>query len=357
MKCSVVLAGVAATTAMAEDGASSSSVNGAFRGAVTHSDNGYDGEDAVASTTIAPEYAKLMFSGDVNSKTNFKMRLNVAGDASLDYYHMTTKYGPVKVSLGKLPVLQGGWDYNGSALKRMASGAYMSKGSYTSGDATVNYNNMARSKFEEGVTLAFDVAGTVKLQFLNDVPNGNWNQSVHPTFAIGWTGKFGPIEPKINYGTQDNQHSSWMDVGFKTSMSGLTASLDYGTVTTNAKGVDPDDAEKSMDNESVSTAITLKASYALKGTATPFFYYSSFDNEQYTADGADQVVINSSSARTDNGTTIGFGSSLDMLASKNFTPYFKVVMNSGDWQDADEEANTGETLTNTDISVGVYASM
>ncbi len=364
MKCSVLVAGVAATTAMAEDagvttGSDSLKIGGEFRGAYNHKDNGLtatEDDAAIASDTIDAEWAKIKFSGNINSKTSWALRLNVLGAATTDYAYVTTKYGPVTARFGLQAVHQGGYHWKTSGLHRKAMGAYGS--------------SMARTKFEKAIDLSFAVAGKLHLQFLNDVvadgTNNRWNKRAHPTFVLAWHGqKFGPIQPLFHYGTQDNQKSSWMDLGFKTEMSGLAATLDYSTVTTGAKAADPDDAEKSVNNESVTTAITLDLSYKIKGTATPFFTYSTFDNEQYTADGADQTTVNASVdadgnavyAMGDNGSTWALGADLDMLASKNFVPYFKVVNHTGDFQEMGEEANTAETKSEMNISVGFCATM
>lgn len=355
-KSVVYVAGVAlASNAMAQESAPNSMSNsmnwsGQFRAAFNYMNMGLnksDGYEPEAQSMISTEVASLVANGKVNSKTDYEVRFNLLGGTSaVDYAWVRTKMGPVNVTAGRLYVFQGGFDNKAVEYKKHGNGKYM--------------DNLMRSRYEDGINVGMDLAGELSLQILNDAPvrdaAGNatsWNKENQQTFVLNWTGqKFGPIMPIITYGTEDNQKSNWIDVGVKTAMAGLDASLDYSMMNVGTK---TPDGEGFKNEVSTATSITLNVGYEIKGTATPFFYLSTFDNKQA---GTDAKVNSAGTDGTmnwdDNAMTLAVGADIDAVGGKDYTPFVEIVSNSGKWNDAKGDE---ETKSEMNIRVGVHATL
>jgi len=363
-----------AHTAMAQDanvttGATSAKLGGEFRAEWTHDDHGFEkatGYTPDATDTIAVQAANLKLAGNINKDTEFAMRFNLLDPSPYNGGPLQYGYGThwfskmIGFSMGKMKVAQGGWDTWGASYRDMASGVYS--------------DNLAFNEYENMIELQLKVAGTVRLQLLNDVStnvnpydakagSGEWNQGAHPTWVLGWQGEFGAIKPLVDLGSFDNNKSRWIDLGVATEMSGLAASLDIYMLDRVHKAADADGKAKELTDSAM--AVTLNASYSIKGTASPFLFFSTFDNKQGEDSdlGTKDAKVNSVTPATastpasmnwdDNGQTIAVGTTLDMMG-KNFNPYFAIVSQSGKFADA---AGKEETKSNMWIKIGVLGEI
>jgi hypothetical protein len=360
----VCIAGLAlANAAWAESnvmtGAASANIGGDFRASWSHMDNGLDkrdgGDTPDASDTIDVKEADLHLHGKIDAKTMYKFEFSllnsdynsknagaIAGGTAtardiLKQAYATHELGPVSWTLGRQFVHQGGWDFTRETHSAHAWGKYAGALPY--------------SRYADGLAFNVKAGGDISLQLLNDVTTadgGTWNNRKHPTFVLAYHGSFGPVEPLFHYGTLDNQKSSWMDLGVKTSMNGLNATLDYHTVKWGVKTADGADKWKSEDQ--VSTAITLNVGYEIKGTATPYLYISTYDMKQSPEDSK----VNADDSFADNGFTWSIGADIDAVGGANYKPFFTITSNSGKYNDSKGEE---ETRSEMNIELGAWGNI
>lgn len=349
-----------AHTAAAQDanvstGAASAKLGGEFRAELNYDDHGFEkvdgGPTPDATTTIQLQRVALKLHGNINSNTEYGFRFNLLNPVGgpVDYGYGTHWFSKtVGFSIGRMKVLQGGWD------------TWL--GDYTAHAGGVYFDNLAFSEFEDMIALNLKVAGDVRLQLLNDKVVGTdadaqWNKTAHPTWVVGWMGEFGPIKPLVNIGSYDNNKSRWIDVGVATTMAGLNASLDIYSKNQVDKGTDTAGKTKEFANEGM--GLTLNLAYEIKGTATPFLYFSSWDNKQAedSATGRKDSKVNTTNADgsfewDDNGQTIAVGSNFHMMG-KGWTPYAAIVSQSGKFMEGTEE----KTKSNMWVKLGVLGEI
>lgn len=347
---------VLAHTAAAQDanvttGATSAKLGGEFRAELNYDDHGYEkvdgGESPDATTSIQLQRVAIKLHGNINKDTEYGFRFNLLNPVTtpVDYgygTHWFTK--SMGFSIGKMKVLQGGFD-NWT-------------GDYTAHATGVYAENLAFAEYEEMIAMHLKMAGDIRVQLLNDKVIGTdadaqWNKNTHPTWVVGWMGEFGPIKPMVNIGSYDNNKSRWIDIGVATEMSGLAASLDI--YSKNHVNKSADSAGKTKEVADDGMGLTLNVGYEIKGTATPFFYFSSWDNKQGTNDatGAEDVKVNTTNADgsmewNDNGQTIAVGSNFHMMG-EGWTPFAAIVTQSGKFMEGTEE----KTKSNMWVRLGV----
>jgi hypothetical protein len=343
--------------------ANSMKVGGEFRSELIYDDHGFqkaEGFTPDKTTTIQVTNVNLKMAGNVNSNTEYAFRFNLLdpgqGSPLLQYGYGTHWFSKmVGFSIGRMKTMQGGYD-NMDA-------------SYRSHTTAVLAGNLAFADYEDMIALTLKVAGEVKLQILNDhtvASGGEWNKSAHPTWVLGWMGEFGGIHPMIDIGSYDNNKSRYFDVAIKTAMAGLNASLDYHNNNVVHKVMDGTKAKEEAD---VRTAIALNVGYEVKGVATPWLHFSTFDNKQ--ADNKDFAMedrkvngydTDASGAKIptwdDNGQVIGVGADLAMMG-KGWNPFVALVIQSGKF---DKNAGAGakveeETKSNTWLKLGVLGEI
>lgn len=366
---------LSAAAARAEDSsvsvstaADSAKLGGEFRSELNYNNNLLKKEDGAptpkASTTLEVQTVKIKLRGNLNKETEYAFRFNLNPTAKspspFDYgygtHWFTDMFG---WSIGKMKVVQGGWDQLDGSYRDHAVGAYRSE-------------NLPFSDYEAMTALHIKAAGKVSLQILNDYSTtsathvGEWNKNAHPTYALGWQGDFGGLMPLIDFGAYDNQKSKWFDVGFKAKLAGVDASLDVGQ---NMRTHNYSDAAgKSKAVTDTSTNIALRAGYEIAGVVKPAIYFASYDNKEganetgipatkdvkfNTTEDASPATATSAAKPAvykwdDNGQTIGVSADL-LNMGKNFNPYFAVVMQSGKWADASGNA---KSHSNMQVRVG-----
>lgn len=364
----ISIAGMAlANSAWAQDanvttGANSMKLGGEFRSEFNYTNNGLektDGYTPKSSSTIELQTVKVTLKGKYNATTEYAVRFDLLDGGN---YHSTATdyaYGThwlsdvIGFSIGQMKTLEGGWDI------------------YTN-----NYRTHAVSVYKDQLPVdlyqpmfAFHVkaAGQITLQLFNDTTDGatnaaRWNKTAHPTFALGWMGKFGPIEPLVNIGTYDNQKSHWVDVGVRTNMSGLTASIDYNQNTISNKIADGTDFKS---KEDVGSNLAIRAGYEIKGAAMPWLYYANYDLKENadantagkdvkvnTTQDPDPVTGVTSYDFDDNGQVFGIGADL-MMMGEGWNPYVALVNRSGKWMDGTSE----KTRSEMQVRIGVLGEI
>jgi hypothetical protein len=345
-------------------GAETAKLGGEFRSELIYSDNGLmkkKGSDPEATTGIGVSAVNIKLDGKVNPATDYSFRFNLLGTGVLGPVEIA--YGKhwftnsIGFSIGRQTVLQGGFDNIDGGYKSHATGIYA--------------DNMSFNPNEDMIALHLKVAGEITLQIVNDryvdgpgrMGAANWNTGRHQTFVAGWRGNFGTVTPMLNIGSYDNNKSRWMDLGIKTSMAGLDASLDiYQNTFTNKVTV----GKKNEEPQDVATSITLNLAYNIAKTATPFLYFSTYDAKQ-----ADDSKLGLKDRKTnsyatdadgnltggmnwdDNGVVWAIGTDLHMMGN-GWSPFFALVNRSGKWEDS---AGKEETKSEMMIKLGAHAEI
>lgn len=346
-------------------GATSAKLGGEFRSEILYNNHGLEKTDDYtpkATTEIQVQAMNVKLHGNFNKDTEFGFRFNLLNPVKgpLDYGYGTHWFNKTMgFSLGKMKVMQGGWDNWEGDYRAHAVGVY--------------FDNMVFDEFAPMAALHLKVAGDLRLQIVNDVSvaskTGEWNNSAHPTWILGWMGEFGPIHPLVDIGSYDNNKSRYIDLGVKTSMNALAASVDVYNNSRAHKGADTDGKAKEVTD--TATAITLNVSYEMKGAATPFLYFSTYSNKQADDkdNGSEDMKANeiTTDAKTgavtynwdDNGNVWAVGSNLNMMG-KGWNPYVAIVGKSGKFyktspvKAADDDSETKSEMW---VRVGVLGEI
>lgn len=335
--------------------AQSLKVGGEFRTELNRNDQGLtktkdNSPDAVTELQI--QTAKLKFSGNFNKDTEYKFRFNLFNPTTtpLDYgYGVHWFSDVVGLGVGKMKVMQGGWDTIDDSFRDHWAGAYA--------------ENRAFAKYAEMIALQVKVAGQINVQILNDVTTkdkGEWNKTSHPTFAMGWLGNLGIVSPVVDLGSYDNNKSRWTDFGIKTGVAGIKARLDLRDEVKSHKGADSAGKAKSQDDKG--QAVTLLLAYDIKDVAMPWLYYSTYEKKEFEDSKAGKKDVKVNTVDTDkvtgkktykfddNAQVFGVGADLGMMG-KGWTPYLALLSKSGKF--ADDTTGKEEKKTENQVRLGV----
>ena len=169
------LLAVASSPAVAQDADVKTAANSAklgleFRAELNRDDHGLEkvsGETPDATMALQLQTLKLKLGGNLNSDTEYKIRFNFLSTKPVDYAYGTHNMGPVAFSIGKMKVMQGGWDNMDNGFKDHVQGPYAS--------------NLAFSKYEDMIAFSMKAAGKATLQLVNDVSgdDAEWNDGQH----------------------------------------------------------------------------------------------------------------------------------------------------------------------------------
>lgn len=345
-------------------------LGGEFRSEFIYTDNGLtkrEGYSPKATSEFAVTAANVLLQGSINDNTEYAFRFNLINtdptQSPLDYGYGTHWFNKmVGFSVGKMTVLQGGWDNIDAGYRNHIVGAYA--------------ENLAYPRYDNMLALHLNVAGRLSLQLVNDkvvkpgVETGaSWNQTAHPTWVLGWMGEFGPIKPLIDIGSYDNNKSRWIDVGIKTEMNGLMATLDYHNQSVVGKEEDPADATKTLEPTNELSAITVKVAYEMKNLMTPWVYFSTFDNKQASESklglkdikynptpDADDLNDSSKYMFSDNGMSYGIGADFAMLG-EGWNPFIALVSHSGKFLDTSKAGDETVTRSELQVKIGVLGGI
>lgn len=311
------------------------------------------GKTVHATTNLDVQNANLVLDGKLPGDNDVALGVDIRHPVAepMMYGYITHWFSPsIGLSAGKMRVLQGGWDH-------------ASYDDYTAHATGIYARNLVYEANVPMAALTFKTLGTVTMQILNDKivgknPDATWNATEHPTWVFGWQGEFGPITPLIDVGSYDNNKSRWVDAGLKTVMNGLLGTLDLYSKNQVARRTNG--AGTVVRTADVSTGMTLNVAYEIKGTATPWFYFSSFDAKQAVDDtlGLENHEYNTTKDANgkvthdiwdDNGQVIGFGVNINLLGA-GWTPYAVLVTRTGKFED---QKRPGEPEDKSDMWVRI----
>lgn len=326
-------------------------ISGEFRAEARYQDHGFKklkDQSADKTTTVEVQTVKVKLSGKLDDKTEAKFRFNLynAKSTPLDYGYLThwctDTFG---FSAGKMKVMQGGWDSIDSSFKDHWTGAYMDSRPFDTNDPMI--------------AMHMKMAGQINVQVLNDVTTkdktGEWNDSAHPTVALGWLGDLGSVAPIVELGSYDNNKSRWIDVGMKTDLSGLKLRVDLRDQLIGRKGTG-DDGKAKLEADKAQGA-TLLASYEIQDFGNPWIYFSNYDKKQYDVDVEGNLVTKDTDGKkfykfTDNGRVMGAG--LDFTSfGKNWTPYLALIVSTAKFIDPEISTDEVESKRQTQMRAGV----
>lgn len=340
-------------------GSVSAKIGAELRGELIYNDRGfekYSGNEPDASSSIAVTKTRLAFAGRMNPDVDFYFKFDLLAKDLLQQgygtYNINAGGTKLGISIGKMKVNQGGWDQKNNNFADHVQGYYK--------------KHLAFDPYEPMIALSAAVAGKVSLQFLNDITttdDGEWNTKAHPTTVFGWHGDLGMFGPNIEYGSYDNNKSSWLGVGLQVKADALHATIDYKGDRISDK---VQEGEKAKSKEDTATSLTLKVAYTVKNVATPWFYYSSYEKAQY-----DDAAANKKDARVnaaafnaegefvysvdDNAQVIGLGADLQSFG-KNWIPFVAFTSTSGKFADT-MDVTKEETKTMNTLALGCYGAI
>ncbi len=301
--------------------------------------------------TLAPgdPVVTLKLDGRLGRSTEYAVAAEMAtrsGDL-LAYGYVTHWISRlIGFSIGRMRVMQGGWDQALAGYNRLSRAVYT--------------DSLVFAPYEDMLALHLNIAGRVTLQLLDDTPVPR--AQVPPvaaevvagqslTWVLGWVGAFGPIAPLLDFGSFDHNRSRWFDAGFKTKINALSATLDLYQQTRASKvklpgrpGVVKQPAENLQ-------SVTLYAAYEFPGVITPWGFIASFESDQPRDDQLGLVDRTYNSVRTledgseelvfdDNGKDWGVGMDVPVVGT-HWTPFLAVLSRSGRFQRAGAVAAPG----------------
>lgn len=310
-----------------------------------------------AVSTIDVSKARLVVSGLVSPEVDFRFKfdaLNSTEPLHSGHIVYNKSLGSLKTNfaVGKMKVHQGGWDNRDNEFNDHVQGYYK--------------RHFTVDTYAPMFALSVGLAGKATLQIINDVTtadDGEWNEAAHPTMVFGWIGDFGFVSPIIEYGTYDNNKSSWLGLGAKLANESLVATFDYKSDRVSHKEYV---AGKATGRDDMKTALTLKVSYEVPRVGVPWFYYSSFDNKQYSdaATGKKDSKVNPSSVNADgkfiysiddNAQVLGLGMDFSFF-TRNWVPFVALTSTSAKFADT-IDATKEETKTANTVAVGCWGSI
>jgi hypothetical protein len=349
--------------------AKSARIGGEFRSELIYTNNGLakvKGYDPEASTNIGVTAAKIKLHGNINPETEYGFRFNLLDpgkDGPLEYGYGTHWLNQMMgFSFGKMKVIQGGWDNLDSSYRSHAGGKY--------------FDNLVFDEYTPMIAFHVKAAGEVTLQLVDDkvtpdtvtageVNAASFNKTEHPTFILGWKGEFGPISPLVDFGSYDNNKSRYFDVGVKTEMNGLYASLDFWSLNHVMRVPNPTTG-KFKEATDTATSISLNVAYEVKNLVTPWLYFSTYDRKQADEKslGMEDAKFNSEPtdptdpstyAFDDNGVVYGVGVDVASMG-KGWTPFLALVNTSGKFEKPSEKGKE-ETRSQLEVKLGVLGEI
>lgn len=361
----------AAASANVQTVAESMTIGGEFRSELIYDDHGLEKAEGVSSkptSNLQVSAAKVKFKGNLSHDTEYAFRFNVLNTDSkgqlLEYGYLRHWLGKsVGITFGKVKVMQGGFDNVDDNYRFHIRPAYRS-------------DLVFPSRYEPVVGLHILAAGELSAYVINDVnsetnPN-RWNERKNQTLIVGYRGRFGPIEPLLNYGSYDNNKSFWIDAGMKTNMAGLTASFDYWSDKEILKGRNVSD-NSAVDLVQTSSNVAFNLKYEISNLGIPWVHLSKYDKNQADT-GANSILLefdsktngttsvasrnrnyNSAPDNLDDNALMG-GVGVDVSAfGKSWTPYVAILGTQAKFENNSQKSV--ETRRSVQIKVGVLGEI
>jgi hypothetical protein len=328
--CMIAASGIA----QAEDGAGPK-ISSEVRASVKYNNHGLEkvqgGHDPMATTTMSLERVKLQLKGQLDSETDYRLRLSVDKGA-LDYAYGTWWVSKMfGIRVGQDKVQQGGI-YN------------MTNGLYDLSRPVYDLNKPFDATTVPMVDFELKAGGDISLQFFDDKSKYNqWHdagEEQQPATAIAYSGNMNGIKPRVQVGAFDNNHSHWTSVGCGFDVAGADGYVNY--IWDHRSHKDSTAADKPKDKYDVLSSIELDTKYKVSKAIEPFLHFSMFNRKQ---EGTDLKVNTSAVADgkvqrswNDNGMLVGIGSFFH--ATEHAAPFVAIERLSGDFQKLENVADT-----------------
>lgn len=326
-----------------------------------------DVNDSPAPDNIFGGIAKLVFHGNIGSRTKYFLRYSLFDSiygthvplGGVEAAHVSHNLGLFAVRLGANYTNMGGFEQK----MRQFDAQFISAG--MDGSATISVPNATGTGATStevrtgvnrwGLTIpSFDLMvnladkGKVTVQLTNDVrvnniSAGNPNNDevyLQPSLLVEWHGKFGSIQPLLQYGFTDQgkYHALSAGIAFKDRGTGLDLTLDFSKNFETISGSDDDAA--SWTNIAVQAGINVRQ-------FMPFAKFAWSDYEQQPTNSETNSAV---PLFDDNKIEWVVGSYMRMDGNA-FKPYLAIHGEHGNFPDGTDE----ESKSNLDVRLGVMS--
>lgn len=279
---------------------------------------------------VGTNTAKVLFRSKITDNLNFVMRHNLLnGNLEFAYIsHQTTS--ALNLTVGRTKERIFGWHRRDTGGLTPIVGSFIGLKPFDYPDGLqVTYKKGKNQFLVQIVRDFFDCSSD---------PCESWNQrdadgqlvQKQPAILAEWIGSFGSLYPLIQYASYDLGKSSTWSAGLRYLNQRYNIHADY---------VNDSRLKRAWDGVEASGEKNTLTAYVIHGVVnmgkySPFFHFSSFDYDQYTAPGTPAIEVNSRYTRfDDNNVTWGIGSHFNKY-SDSFRPYVMLVSRSGDFVDA-----------------------
>ncbi len=306
-------------------------INFMYNFGLTHDDDGLnsDSKTDVATSSIMTKAFRLIVTGKANDKVSYETRYNLL-DSKFDYGFARLDLNKMMgVILGRNKVRTYGFDHrDGDPLS-----LYTAIGGDSDPFATES----------DMVAVELAVMGKITVQFVDDnalrsddmqykksKTDAKGNKTAvdkNPAYVLEWLGKFGPIQPLIEFASYDLNHSNLWTIGAKFETKQIMTVADYTTHNQAYKGAQDATTKKSPEMKDVATRLNFAFEFNA-GVATPFLHYSKFDLKQDTVSGTKERKTNTAGTFDDNGSDITLGATINKWGD-SFMPYLTLDKMSG----------------------------
>jgi hypothetical protein len=311
-----------------------------------------DDVDPQATSNIQLDLFRLNFQGKINSKADYRLRVNLLKESSskVEYGYAKMNFGPAYLLVGKTKINQAGYYQLKSSVYKVQSEVYTSSWK-------------PFSSYQPVIEVGAKVAGEISLQLTDDIVSAGdedgdgtqddaiWNtENMQPGWVLAYKGDFNGIKPLLEYGNYDLGHSNFITLGVAVQMMGIDTAIDY---TMDNRSSKTPDGDKSKDEVQKISSMVLDLGYEVKGVVKPFFVFSTADIKQ----SPDDVKGNAAGSTDfgDNQTTMTLGTHI-LSFGEATQPYISYSSESGDFIDP-ADADKTESKSRTKIRLGLAAKI
>jgi len=342
-------------------------IGGEYQLNITHSNDGLNDKERKSqydTTAFNLRGVKLAFKGKFTENISWFL-LYKAKEGELERFFLTHKPSEeLTLTLGK--------------QKIKVYGMYRKLSSSVTSPVTAAYLDPNPLKDRTSFEIAYKLAGTVSLQLVEDysqctavntctsynrgsntgiVTNSKETQTTQkqPAVAFEWLGSFGAVTPLIQYAAYDLGKSRTASAGLRFKNDVFDTYVDYTVDTRHAKGPDPEDPGRSLNQKSVYRGGVVYAE-AKVARYTPFVQGSYFHTKPYEKEGLsekDQSALRSNSqGKLDkNERSVVVGTHYDGWGAF-YRPYLAVSYATGLFVDFEDETQQ-KRLARVDAAFGV----
>jgi len=296
--------------------------------------------------------AKLVFSGNIGSKTKYFLRyslfdgiynthINFGGvEAANVTYHASNM---IHLRVGANYVNLGGFEQKSRQYDAMFISTWLANNAAL-GLTAPSFDILLNTEFGKITVQLTNDLGDAGTYTTNSNPNNNFGNS-QMSALVEWHGRFGSIQPLLQYQLTDlgKRHSFTAGLGFKDRNSGLNLALDFSMDFIGTTATNPDDGETWM-NVAVNAGMNVDR-------FMPFVKFAWTDVKQNDNDAeANSAIAGFPPAFDDNKIEWAVGSYMRMDGNA-FKPYLAIHGEHGTFTQGTDD----ESKSNLDIRLGVMS--